>query len=61
MHFLIIGDDATEDDLKQAIVQLRDKQRRACIASTRAEIGEDIDEALDLLSERYAVGSEPAL
>lgn len=48
MRFVLIRDNATREDIEEAITALRDKQRRACIASTRAEIGEDIDELLDM-------------
>lgn len=50
MRFLRITDDATDDELREAITNLRAKQLRACIPSTYAEIGEDIDELLDLLT-----------
>lgn len=60
MRFLIVGDEASTTDLEQAIVSLRDKRKHAVIESTRREIDEDIDEVLDMLSERYAVGSHPA-
>lgn len=50
MRFLLINDDATAAELREAIVHLRAKQRRACIQSTRDEIGADIDALLDLLA-----------
>jgi hypothetical protein len=51
VRFLVIRDDASLADIDDALHALRDKQRRAVIASTRDEIGEDIDELLDLRSE----------
>lgn len=49
MRYLLIDGTETPEDLREAIVTLRAKQRLACIASTRAEIGADIDELIDLL------------
>jgi hypothetical protein len=50
MRYLIVDDEATADDLREAITHLRDKQRRACIQSTRDELDADINELLDLLA-----------
>jgi hypothetical protein len=50
MRYLVITDDATADDLREAITHLRDKQRRAVIQSTRDELDADINELLDLLA-----------
>ena len=49
MRYLVISDDATPDDIREAINHLRAKQLRCVIASTRAEVAADIDELLDLL------------
>jgi hypothetical protein len=49
MRYLIVDDEATADDLREAITHLRDKQRRAVIQSTRDELGQDVDELLDQL------------
>lgn len=49
MRYLIVGDDADPATIREAIGQLRAKQLRACIQSTRDEIQADIDELLDLL------------
>lgn len=51
MRFLVVTDDATPDELREAITHLRDKQRRCVIASTAAEVGEEIDALLDRLAE----------
>ena len=50
MKYLVITDDATADDLREAITHLRDKQRRAVIQSTRDELDADMGELLDLLA-----------
>ena len=52
MRFVLIRDDASLADIDEAIVNLRAKQRKACIPSTRDEIGQDIDELLDLRTRR---------
>lgn len=52
MRFLLINDDATADELREAIAHLREKQRRACIQSTRDELNDDINELLDALAAR---------
>lgn len=44
---LVIDSDSTRADIAEAIGYLRDKQQRACIASTKAEIQVDIDGLLD--------------
>lgn len=54
MRYLVITDDATRDDLEEAIRNLRAKQQRACIESTRQEIADDIDELLGLWVEAGA-------
>ena len=55
MKFLVITDDATLADLEEAIVNLRAKQRQACIASTRDELDRDINELLlDMREARLA-------
>ncbi|MBZ5736480.1 hypothetical protein K8Z61_18470 [Nocardioides sp. TRM66260-LWL] len=48
-RFIVIRDDAGPADIYAAITALREKQKRACIPSTRDEIQTDIDELLDLL------------
>jgi hypothetical protein len=52
MRYLVVNDDASADDLREAITHLRAKQRRACIQSTRDELDADISELLDLLAVR---------
>jgi hypothetical protein len=54
MRYLVITDDASPDDLREAITHLREKQRRACIPSTRDELNADINELLDLLAQESA-------
>lgn len=49
MRYLTITDDASPDDLREAITHLRAKQRTACIQSTRDELDADINELLDAL------------
>ena len=46
---LVIGDDAEPDQVHAAITELRGRQRTACLPSTRAEIGDAIDDLLELL------------
>lgn len=48
MRHIIVSDDATRATIDQAIAALRAKQRRAVIPSTADEIGEEIDELLDM-------------
>jgi hypothetical protein len=50
MRFLLVNDDATAAELREAIVHLRAKQLRSCIPSTYEEIGADIDELIDMLA-----------
>jgi hypothetical protein len=52
MRYLLVDDSATTEELREAITHLRRRQRCACIPSTAAEIGADIDELLEILSER---------
>jgi hypothetical protein len=49
MRYLIVNEDATPAELCEAIANLRIKQRHAVIPSTRDEIGEEIDELLEML------------
>ena len=50
---LVIDDHATPEDLREAIIHLRARQRGAVIPSTAEEIGAEIDKLLDrLLEER---------
>lgn len=46
---LVITDDTEPDQLHAAINELRTRQRAACIASTRNEIGDAINDLLELL------------
>jgi hypothetical protein len=52
MHFICITDDAEPDDIREAIGHLRAKRRACQVETIRLEIDEDVDELLDLLSER---------
>lgn len=52
MRYLIVDDEATADDLREAITHLREKQKRACIQSTRDELDADMSELLDLLASK---------
>lgn len=47
MKFLVVTDDADRPALEEAMRHLRERQTRAVIDSTRAEIGADLDELLD--------------
>lgn len=47
MSVLRITDDATQADIAEAIGHLRDKQRRAELDTTRAEVQTEIDALLD--------------
>lgn len=49
MRYLVVNDDASPDEIREAITNLREKQQRACIPSTAEEIGEDINELLEIL------------
>ena len=60
MRFALLAGDETADDLRELVTNLRARQRRAVIASVRDELGEDIDEVLDLLGRADAVGAEQA-
>lgn len=53
--FVLIRDDASLPEIEAALIRVRGKQRRACIPSTRDEIGEDIDELLDMRADRKSV------
>lgn len=46
---LVIADDTEPGQVQAAINELRTRQRAAVIASTRAEIGDAIDDLLELL------------
>ena len=48
MHYLLIHDDAPRADLEQAMSQLRAKQRACRVGQIRDELGEDIDELLEM-------------
>ena len=60
MRFAILAGDETAEDLRELVVNLRARQRRAVIASVRDELGADIDEVLDMLGRADAVGAEQA-
>lgn len=49
MRYLVINDNATPEQIREGIRQLRARQLRAVIASTRAELADDIDELLEML------------
>ena len=50
MRHVILAPDASQADIYAAISELREKQRTACIPSTAAEYGDDIDELLERLT-----------
>jgi hypothetical protein len=50
MSLLVVTDDADRAELERAMMQLRVKQLRAVIASTKVEIADEID----VLLERWA-------
>ena len=52
MRYLVITDDATPEDIREAITNLRTKQRACSLSEIREDIGADLDELLDLLAER---------
>lgn len=54
MRYLILTGDESDDDLKAAILNLRHEQQRQVIASTEREYAADVDELIDLLTERTA-------
>lgn len=49
MRYLLITDDAAPEDIREAIADLRTKQRACSLAEIREDIGADIDELLDML------------
>lgn len=49
MRYLRITDDATPEDIREAIANLRAKQRACALAEIRDDIGADIDELLEML------------
>ena len=51
-RYLVITDDASPEDLREAILNLRAKQRACCVALIRDEIDADVNELLDLLAVR---------
>ncbi len=59
MRYLVIEDDASREDICEAITNLRAKQLRCCIPSTAAEVGADIDELLEMLG-TTGLDPEPA-
>lgn len=44
---IVVTDESSRADLAEAICHLRAKQRAACLAEIRAEVGAAIDELLD--------------
>ena len=60
MRFALLAGDETAEDLRELVTNLRERQRRAGIASVRDELGADIDEVLDMLGRADAVGAEQA-
>ena len=51
-RFILLTGDETRSDLAEAIANLRDRKRVCQIASTRAEIDDEIDELVALLVAR---------
>lgn len=49
MRFALLTGDETPDDLRELIANLRERQRRCLISSTRDALNVDINEAFDLL------------
>lgn len=54
MRYLIVADDASPEVLRESINLLRAKQLKACIQSTRVELGDEIDELLERLPKATA-------
>lgn len=50
MRYLRITDDASPEELREAIANLRAKQQACSLSEIREDISADIDELLDLLS-----------
>lgn len=51
MRYLVITDDASPDDIREAITNLRAKQRACSLSEIRDDISGDIDELLDMLGD----------
>ena len=51
MRYLVINDDATPQDLREAISNLRAKQRHCGVQVIRDEIDADVNELLDMLAQ----------
>lgn len=49
MKYLVVPDNPSSEWIRDSIVDLRQRQRAAVIPSTGAELGQDIDELLELL------------
>ena len=49
MRFVIVPDDASDEELREAIVNLREYQRRTPIPSTKDELDVEMGELLDRL------------
>lgn len=60
MKFALLTGDETPDDLRELMTNLRERQKRTGIASVRDELDQDISEALDLLKDAHALGSQRA-
>lgn len=48
MRFILVGDEATREDLEQAMLNLRAKRREVQVEQFRAEIDADVDELIEL-------------
>lgn len=60
MRFALLTGDETPEDLRELMANLRERQRRCQIDSTRVAISQDLDEVLTLLEAMDALGSQPA-
>lgn len=48
LHFVVVTEDTSREDLEHAMVHLRAKQLRCKLATYRAEISEDLDDLIGL-------------
>jgi len=55
MKFIRITDDTSAEQIAEAIRHLRQRQERTESAQVRADVGETIDELVDLYLERVRV------
>lgn len=60
LHFVVVTEDSTREDLEQAMTHLRAKARRCKLATYRAEIAEDIDDLIDLWAAAAPAAPTPA-